>query len=734
MRPQCLLFASVLAACVPAAAGAADWLQWGYDAAHSGNNADEHGVDAGNVAQLGLLYQTVLASNVDSAPVYRSNVTTPDGVKNLLFVLTENGRLIAIDAADGSTFWSKPISGTSPTESSPAIDPFADFVYAYGIDGKVHKFAIGDGTEITTDGWPQIATLKPNVEKGAAGLAIATSGHSTYLYAVNDGYVGDQGDYQGHLTTIDLVGGAQTVFNSLCSDVTIHMVLNGQDGINDCHERQNGIWGRPGASYDAATDRVYITTGNGLFDANTGGLHWGDSVLALHADGTGAGAGLPVDSYTPTNYNQLDGSDIDLGSASLLILQPPAGSVVQHLGLQTGKDSKLRLIDLDDMSGTGAPGGVGGEIELIDVPLSEFWMKTQPVTWVDTAGDGATWIYMANGSGISGLKLTLTAANLPHLQPTWQQASDATSAIIANGVVYHVGSCGGGHCIIARDPHSGVALWTSPSLGNVKWGSPILVDGKLFFADRSAKLWAFGLAAGPATHAVTPGSDSHGGISPAWPQDVVDGATKSFRLRPDPHYAIDTVTGCGGSLAGSTYTTAPITADCTIAATFVPLPVHTVTPVAGANGHLAPDTPQTVDDGATTAFIVTPDAHYAIAAVTGCGGSLAGNTYTTAAVTADCTVEATFAPVTHVVTPQAGTHGSLAPDTPQTVDDGATTSFIVTPDSGYAIAGVSGCDGALVGDTYATGPITADCTVTATFSVAGQDPIFGNGFDPATNR
>ena len=102
MRPQCLLFASVLAACVPAAAGAADWLQWGYDAAHSGNNADEHGVDAGNVAQLGLLYQTVLASNVDSAPVYRSNVTTPDGVKNLLFVLTENGRLIAIDAADGS--------------------------------------------------------------------------------------------------------------------------------------------------------------------------------------------------------------------------------------------------------------------------------------------------------------------------------------------------------------------------------------------------------------------------------------------------------------------------------------------------------------------------------------------------------------------------------------------------------------------------------------------------------
>lgn len=631
----------------------------GYDPAHSGNNTDEHTVDAGNVAQLVLLYQITLSATVDSAPVYRSNVSTPDGMKDLLFVQSENGRLIAIDATTGSQLRSKTITGTSPTEASPALDPSADFVYSYGIDGKVHKFAIGDGTEIATDGWPQIATLKPGVEKGAAALTIATTGSTTYLYAVNDGYIGDGSDYQGHVTTIDLGSSAQTVFNSLCSDITVHMVQNGQNGINDCSERQSGIWGRPGATYDAGTDRVYITTGNGRFDANSGGLHWGDSVLALNPDGTGQGVGLPVDSYTPTNYSQLDGSDIDLGSASLLILQPPAGSVVQHLGLQTGKDSKLRLIDLDDMSGTGAPGGVGGEIELIDVPLSEFWMKTQPVTWVDTAGDGATWIYMANGAGISGLKLTLTTADMPHLQPTWQQASDATSAIIANGVVYHVGSCGSGNCIIARDPHDGSVLWTSPSLGNVKWGSPILVDGKLFFADRSAKLWAFGLDGTP--------------------------------------------------------------------------PTHTVTPQAGANGSIAPNSPQTVDDGATTSFVVTPDHHYAIASVTGCAGSLTDDTYTTGPIGADCMVQATFAIVTHTVTPVAGAHGTIAPDTPQTIDDGAATSFTVTPDANYAIAQVTGCDGSLVDATYTTGPISADCTVSATFAVADSDVIFRDGFDPATD-
>ena len=721
MRVMSLFCVGLLVACcVPVtSARAADWLQWGYDAAHSGNNTDEHSIDAGNVAQLVLLplYPVTLAANVDSAPVYRSNVSTPGGVKNLLFVLSESGRLMAIDAATGTEVWFKLLAGTSPTESSPAVDPFGDFVYSYGLDGKVHKFVIGDGTEILTGGWPQIATLKPNVEKGAAALAIATSASATHLYAVNDGYIGDGGDYQGHLTTIDLGTGAQTVFNTLCSDVTIHMILNGQNGINDCSQRQNGIWGRPGATYDAATDRVYITTGNGLFDANTGGLHWGDSILALKPDGTGAGAGLPVDSYTPTNYDQLDGSDLDLGSASLLILQPPAGSAVQHLGLQTGKDSKLRLIDLDDMSGSGAPGGVGGEIELIDVPISESWMKTQPVTWVDSAGDGATWIYMANGAGISGLKLTLTAANMPHLQPTWQQSSSATSAIIANGVVYHIGSCAGAKCIIARDPRSGAVLWTSPNLGSVKWGSPILVDGKLFFADRSAKLWAFGLASGPATHTVTPGSGANGAISPAWPQTVVDGATKSFSLRPDPRYAIDTVTGCGGSLAGTIYTTAAITADCAVAATFVLVPTYTVTPSAGAHGSLAPDTPQTVDEGATIAFVVTPDAHYAIAAVTGCGGSLAGSVYVTGPIGADCTVNAIFAPITHVVTPLAGPNGAIAPSIPQTITDGATTSFTVTPDAHYAIDSVSGCGGNLVGNLYTTGPVTADCAVTAAFAI-----------------
>jgi PQQ-like domain/Divergent InlB B-repeat domain len=640
----------------PAVVDAADWLQWGYDAAHTSNNPDETIVDASNVSQLTRRYQITMSSNANVAPVFASAIETPTGTKDLLFVTAQIGRLTAYDAFDGSVVWSADTSGTSPTESAPAIDPNRQFVYSYGTDGKVHKYQIGDGVEITSGGWPQVATLKPNVEKGASAISFAVTGGTTYLYAVNDGYIGDGGDYQGHLTAIDLTTGDQKVFNSLCSDITIHMILNGTPGTNDCGERQSGIWGRPGATYDEATDRIYISTGNGQFDADMGGLNWGDSVLALNPDGTGMGAGLPMDSYTPESFPQLDSQDIDLGSASLSILPTPAGSAVAHVGLQTGKDSRLHLINLDDMSGTGAPGGVGGELQDIAVPISEFWMKTQPAVWVDTQGDGSAWVFVANGNGLSGLKVGLDGSNIPTLLPTWTKTTGATSAIVANNVLYHVGSCSGGSCIIARDPHNGDVLWTSQTIGSIKWQSPILVNGALFVA-AGTKLNRFDLGGGQTT--------------------------------------------------------------------------HTVTPTAGPNGSIAPDMPQTVADGQTTTFTVTPDAHYRIAGVTGCGGQLNGNTYTTGAITADCTVDATFAIITHTVTPDAGdgSEGTIDPDTPQTVDDGATTAFTITPTPPWLIDSVTGCGGNLSGNVYTTGPILADCTVTATFAPDGTDTIFASGFD-----
>ena len=157
------------------AAHAADWMQFGYDAAHSGFNPAETLLSASNVAKLATLYHVSLPSSIDSAPVYLSSVSTPSGTKNLLFALSEGGRLMAIDAATGTEVWHATMSGSGhTTPASPAIDPARAYVYAYGNDGKAHKFRVGDGTEVTTGGWPQTITLKTNVEKGASGFTIAS--------------------------------------------------------------------------------------------------------------------------------------------------------------------------------------------------------------------------------------------------------------------------------------------------------------------------------------------------------------------------------------------------------------------------------------------------------------------------------------------------------------------------------------------------------------------------------
>ncbi len=467
---------------------AADWMQFGYDAAHSGSNTAETAIGTANVAQLVPLYANpvTLSSSVDSAPVYLANVATPSGTKNLLFLLSQNGKVMAIDAATGSEVWSHQTTGKQPTTASPAIDPNRQFVYSYGTDGNAHKYKVGDGSEITSDGWPQSITLKTDVEKGASGLTIASANGTNYLVVVTDGYIGDGGDYQGHLVSIDLANGARKVFNVMCSNVSTLLASGG------CPSgRMGGIWGRGGTTFDAATGRVYIATGNGNFNANGGGFNWGDSVLALAPDGSGSGNGLPRDSYTPTNFQSLDDSDTDLGSVSMAILPTPAGSAVAHLGMQVGKDAKLRLINLDNMSGAGAPAHVGGELQLLSVPQGGGGMREQPAVWVNPA-DHSTWLFVGNASGLSGLQLGLGAGGQPALSQRWTKTSSSTSAIVANGVLYHAGACTGGTCVIAHDPLTGNVLWTSPKIGSVHWQSPILVAGSLYITDNNAKLWRFG--------------------------------------------------------------------------------------------------------------------------------------------------------------------------------------------------------------------------------------------------
>lgn len=67
---------------------------------------------------------------------------------------------------------------------------------------------------------------------------------------------------------------------------------------------------------------------------------------------------------------------------------------------------------------------------------------------------------------------------------------------------------------------------------------------------------------------VTATAGPNGSISPSGLVGVNLNQTRQFQVLPDQGFRIDTVTGCGGSLNGLTFTTGPVTTDCTVQATF----------------------------------------------------------------------------------------------------------------------------------------------------------------------
>ncbi len=91
----------------PSAATAYDWLQFNGDPAHSGNNTFETTIDRGNVASLVLKFQVPLPAVADGAPVILQSVPMASGTRDLLFVTTRAGHLVALDAQTGAQVWSR---------------------------------------------------------------------------------------------------------------------------------------------------------------------------------------------------------------------------------------------------------------------------------------------------------------------------------------------------------------------------------------------------------------------------------------------------------------------------------------------------------------------------------------------------------------------------------------------------------------------------------------------------
>jgi hypothetical protein len=122
--------------------------------------------------------------------------------------------------------------------------------------------------------------------------------------------------------------------------------------------RNGGIWQAGSGPAVDASGNVYVMTGNGPFNANTGGTSYGDSFVKLRLKGNA----LAVEDYfTPCNQSLLDTTcgtegrcDLDLGSAGPLLIGGPTGSGRLIGG---GKDGNIYVVDTANMGHFTAPAG-----------------------------------------------------------------------------------------------------------------------------------------------------------------------------------------------------------------------------------------------------------------------------------------------------------------------------------------------------------------------------------------
>jgi outer membrane protein assembly factor BamB len=181
----------------------------------------------------------------------------------------------------------------------------------------------------------------------------------------------------------------------------------------------------------------------------------------------------------------LQNGDADIGSTAPAIL-PPSSGKYSHLGVQSGKDGVLRLLNLDDLSGQGRTGHTGGEVFSMNMPIGGG-VYTTPAVWVNP-DDNSTWVFIANGynSGLAALKLVIDGSGNPSLQTQWTR-SGGTSPVMANGILFFARS----NLISALDPTSGSLLWSDTHIGGIHWESPIVASGILYITDESGHLTAY---------------------------------------------------------------------------------------------------------------------------------------------------------------------------------------------------------------------------------------------------
>jgi hypothetical protein len=117
---------------------------------------------------------------------------------------------------------------------------------------------------------------------------------------------------------------------------------------------EGGIWqGDVAPAADGHGD-VFVVTGNGAFDAASGGRDYGDSVLKLGIEHNNL---VVRDYFTPSEQAELNDKDLDLGSGGPVLIPDQPGPR-PHLLMVAGKGGGLYVIDRDRMGKFRGPNNI----------------------------------------------------------------------------------------------------------------------------------------------------------------------------------------------------------------------------------------------------------------------------------------------------------------------------------------------------------------------------------------
>jgi uncharacterized repeat protein (TIGR01451 family) len=209
---------------------------------------------------------------------------------------------------------------------------------------------------------------------------------------------------------------------------------------------------------------------------------------------------------------------------------------------------------------------------------------------------------------------------------------------------------------------------------------------------------------------------ANGTISGTSPQTVNSGADGiAVTAVPNSGYHF---TNWSDGILTATRTDTNVTSNITVTAnfTFNPIVTYTITATAGANGSITPSGVVVVNSGDNQPFIITTNSNYHIVDVLVDGSSVGIlPAYTFNNVTANHTIDASFAIDTFTLTYTAGVDGTISGTSPQTVNSGEDgTAVTAVPNSGYHF--VNWSDGVLTTSRTDTN-VQANINVTANFTI-----------------